>query len=62
MEPVSVQELYNEFHKDKDFLEQFGDGFFDFKTKMLSFILGKTLVLEILRPEPITVSQLIQNI
>lgn len=57
MEPVSVQELYDELHKDQDFIKQFGEGFVDFKTKMLSFVLEKTLLLEILQPEPIKVSQ-----
>ncbi|WP_378176480.1 DUF6734 family protein [Aquimarina sp. SS2-1] len=56
LEPVSIQELYDDLHQDKDFIKQFGDGITDFKTKMLSFILEKTLLLEILKPEPTGVS------
>ncbi|WP_027394053.1 DUF6734 family protein [Aquimarina latercula] len=57
MEPVSVQELYDELSEDEDFLKQFGENIANFKTKMISFVLEKTLLLEILQPEEIKVPQ-----
>ncbi|MFD2565592.1 DUF6734 family protein [Aquimarina rubra] len=57
LEPVSVQELYDELSQDEDFIKRFGENITNFKTKMLSFVLEKTLLLEILQPEPIKVLQ-----
>ncbi|MHA7057972.1 DUF6734 family protein [Aquimarina sp. M1] len=57
IEPVSIQELYDELSEDDAFIEQYGENITNFKTKMLSFVLEKTLLLEILQPESIGVSQ-----
>ncbi len=51
LEPVSVQELYNELSQDEDFTIQFGTDFSELKTKLLSFVLEKTLLLGILKPQ-----------
>ena len=49
-DPVTIKDLYEELITDTDFMNNFED-FEVFKMKLISFILEKTLVLEILTPQ-----------
>ncbi|WP_348824245.1 DUF6734 family protein [Flavobacterium aestuarii] len=49
-DPVTIKDLYEELITDTDFMNNFED-FEVFKMKLISFILEKTLVLEILKPQ-----------
>ncbi|MEW7290537.1 DUF6734 family protein [Aquimarina sp. 2304DJ70-9] len=50
LEPVSMKELYDELSQDKALMKQFQGDLSKFKNKIMSFVLEKTLLIEILHP------------
>ncbi len=50
LEPVSMKELYDELSQDENFMKQFQNDFSKFRNKIMSFVLEKTLLIEILYP------------
>ncbi|WP_459210972.1 DUF6734 family protein [Aquimarina rhabdastrellae] len=50
MEPVTISELYEELITDPDILKKFNSNILKFKADLLSFVLEKTLLLEVLSP------------
>ncbi len=50
LEPVSMKELHDELSQDEDFMSQFQSNISQFKEKLTSFVLEKTLLIEVLHP------------
>ncbi len=50
LEAVSMKELYDELSQDKALMKQFQGDLSKFKNKIMSFVLEKTLLIEILNP------------